>query len=320
MSEFSCPVVRVGPIEKHGNADTLGITSVYAFPVIVRLGDFAPGDLAVYVPVDAVVPDVPEWAFLADHRRIKAKRLRGVFSMGLLVKAPAGLAEGEDAAPVMGIVKYEEPEPVTTSGEDAPAPRGIQVPYYDIESFRRWPDVLQPGEDVEITEKLHGCNARAVFHAGALHVGSHGRWKLPDGATVWGRAAREARLAEKLSPHPDMVFYGEVYGQVQDLRYGARPGELFLRFFDILDGRTGRWLDRDERLAILTLAGLDAVPDLHVGPWSPDLLTLAEGRSMLADNIREGIVIKPMRERCDDNIGRVILKLHGQAFLMRKGA
>ena len=328
MSDFGCPAVRVGPIEKHPNADSLGITHVYAYPVIVRLGDFAPGDLALYVPVDAVVPCEGPFAFLADPKRpgkpvrIKAKRLRGVFSMGLLTPAPKCASEGEDFAARFGIVKYEEPEPLSTGGEDAPSPPGMPAaPKYDIEGYRRWPDVLVPGEEVEITEKIHGCNGRFICWQSALHVGSHTRWKRDSESSVWWRAARQLDLADRLAWAPGMLFYGEVFGQVQDLRYGSKPGEVFLRFFDVFDPAASRWFDRDERLALCSGLGLPTVPDLHVGPWDPALLTLAEGQSTLAaaDHVREGIVIKPVRERFDDRIGRVILKCHGESYLTRKG-
>jgi hypothetical protein len=49
MSEFRVQVVQLGPIEKHPNADTLSCTEVDGYPVIFRTGDYAEGDLAVYL-------------------------------------------------------------------------------------------------------------------------------------------------------------------------------------------------------------------------------------------------------------------------------
>lgn len=117
MTEFHVEVVRLADVRKHPNADTLSIATIHdAYPVIFKTGEFKEGDLVVYVPVDSVVPDTPEWAWLAPgaalrpkDRRIKAKRLRGVFSMGLITNAPEGAQEGQDVAQAMGIVKYEPP-------------------------------------------------------------------------------------------------------------------------------------------------------------------------------------------------------------------
>lgn len=123
MTEFHVEVVEIGNVEKHPNADTLSITKIHGgYPVIFKSGEFKPGDLAVYIPVDAVVPDTPEWAWLGDkpkHRRVKAKRLRGVFSMGLLTKAPDGTSLGEDVAERMGITRYDD-EPEATAPKPQP--------------------------------------------------------------------------------------------------------------------------------------------------------------------------------------------------------
>lgn len=65
-SEHRVEVVRLGPITKHPDADTLSITTVLGgYPVILRTGEYKEGDLAVYVPIDSVVPENdPRWEFL----------------------------------------------------------------------------------------------------------------------------------------------------------------------------------------------------------------------------------------------------------------
>ena len=40
MSEFSCPLVRIGAIQKHPNADSLSITEVDGCPVVFKTIDF----------------------------------------------------------------------------------------------------------------------------------------------------------------------------------------------------------------------------------------------------------------------------------------
>src|SRR5574343_587969 len=98
MSEFHVVVVEIGKVGKHPNADTLSITSVLGgYPVIFRTGQFNQGDKAVYVPVDAICPaSDPRFAFLGENNRIKAKRLRGIFSMGLLVEANSEWTVGQN--------------------------------------------------------------------------------------------------------------------------------------------------------------------------------------------------------------------------------
>lgn len=325
MTEGRVNVIRVGDLTPHSNADTLDLTRVWDYPVIVRRGDFTTGDLAAYVPVDSVVPeDDPRWAFLAGHLRIKAKRLRGIFSMGLLIKAEPGWSEGDDVTDALRVTRYE---PCISNCHGAGMqtenePDGSTMPIYtDIEGLRRWSDVLVPGEQVVCTEKIHGANGRFCWHAGRLWVGSHKQIKKQDDRNMWWQIAARYDLATRLAAHPDVAIYGEVYGQVQDLKYGhdsAQPFSLIL--FDAMDLTTRRYLDSDPFWGLCSDLGLSSVPILHVGPWSPDLAALTEGMSTVkgADNVREGFVVKPLVERWHDKLGRVVLKRHGEGYLLRK--
>lgn len=77
MSQFSVPVVVIGPVEKHPNADTLSITQVEGCPVIFQTVNFKEGDYAIYVPVDAVVPvDGDAFGFLKTKEGQKTARVR----------------------------------------------------------------------------------------------------------------------------------------------------------------------------------------------------------------------------------------------------
>lgn len=328
MSEHHIEVVTLGTIERHPNADTLSITHVHGgYPCILRTGDFAPGDLAIYVPVDALVPvSDPRFSFLAGKHvdtsgryRVRAVRLRGVFSMGLLVRPNASWVEGQDVAELLGVGKYEAPEDMTTGADNEPDPGFLPV-YTDIEALRKWgSNVLIPGEEVVITEKIHGCNARYVWQGGRLWCGSRTGIKRQDQRSVWWRAAEWHDLGARLALMPGFAVYGEVYGQVQDLRYGVTSGVRFAAF-DVLDTNSRTFLGWDATAQAAEDLGLTLAPVLFRGPWSPELARHAEGASVLADGacLREGIVVRPIAERFDDRVGRVVLKMHGEGYLARK--
>jgi len=324
MSTFQVETIKLPSFEKHPNADRLFVTKIFDYPVIFSVNNnFKEGDLVAYVPVGAYVPMTPEWEFLGDSsrsHRIKAKKLRGIFSMGLLVKAPANASVGDDVATQLEIVKYETPEPAKLGGENEKDPGFIPV-YTDIEGFRRYSHILVVDEPVVLTEKLHGCCSRFLWHSKTerLWVGSRIAFKKKDPNNLWWKAVAKYDLEKKLKLHPDFVFYGEVFGQVQDLRYGAKQNEVFLRFFDIFDINKGMYLDFDAAMEKIAAAELEAVPILHQGPWNRDLLDLSEGKSTLADNVREGFVVRPIKERWNDEVGRVILKMIGQGYHLRKG-
>jgi RNA ligase (TIGR02306 family) len=327
VSEFHVETVRLGPIEKHPNADALCITMVHGgYPVITRLGEYQEGDVAVYVPVDAIVPaDDPRWEFLGSGRRIKAKKLRGVFSMGLLTPADPSWDEGRDVAAELRIERYEPPQAGEQSEPRAKVPcaddeedPGFLPTYTDIEGLRKWGKVLVEGEEVILAEKIHGENFRAVFSEGRLWVGSRTRIKKRSETSNWWRAAIDAGLDEKLATVPGIAVYGESHGYTGGFPYGTgrKPS---LRVFDAMDIATRRYLDADEFYALAEKLGLATAPVLYRGPWSDALRSHADGQSTLdPSHIREGFVVRPVKERSQfHNLGRVILKLHGEAFLLK---
>ena len=88
-------VVKLGPPEVHPNADRLEIHRIFdAYRCVSQKGLYKEGDLVAYIPPDNVVPDTEDFAWLEGKRRIKAKKLRGVISYGLLHPAPLGSVEG----------------------------------------------------------------------------------------------------------------------------------------------------------------------------------------------------------------------------------
>lgn len=186
MSEFNVEVVRLGKPEKHPNADALEIFRVMGdYPVIARIGDYKEGDLAVYVPIDAIVPATDKrWDFLSGHLRIKAKKLRGVFSMGLLTTPDPSWKVGQNVQKELAIVKYEPKEKQLTKIKidnskpkswfrklldkygwyNANANPSNLRPYYDLEGLRKYSDILEGEEEVVLLEKIHGTNSAFLFN------------------------------------------------------------------------------------------------------------------------------------------------------------
>lgn len=340
MTEFHVEVVRIGPVEKHPNADTLSITKIHGgYPVCFRTGAFVEGDLAIYVPVDAVAPDLPEWEFLGPglrNHRIRAKKLRGVFSMGLLTPASKDAVEGQDVAEMMGFRRYEDVVDEMNQYKGTSTSDGLQVPapalrcmpgVYDIEGFRKYGlTIFAADEEVIVTEKIHGQNARFVHDGSKLYVGTRTRWVVTDPETnTWAKAAERYDLATKLGKYPGLVFFGETYGNNSDMPYDVvrfKTGDA-LAIFDVFDSVTGKWLNSAEVGNLCNELGLPIVPVLAKGRFDElvhGLPAMAEGSSTLASHVREGWVIKPTVERWDHRVGRVILKMHGEGYLTRKSA
>lgn len=315
-STHKVEVYRINEIEKHPNADTLGIIRFGGYQVCVKLGAFQVGQLAAYILPDSVVPDLPEYAFL-EKRRVKAKRLRGVWSMGLLVQAPDGVVEGDDIADLLQITHYEPPiDNFSTGGDNV---KGPQYPHYDVESFRRYAQVaFIPGELLWVTEKIHGTNARFVYTDDVMYCGSRNFWKSNLAPSLWWRALKShPSIEEYCRQHPGVALYGEVYGAVTTLKYGVPRGEVRIALFDIFDD--GKWVDTSEMHNIADTWKLPVAPLISIRTFDfASLLQLAEGPSLIpnANHYREGIVVKPSKERYSNALrGRVSLKIISNTYL-----
>jgi RNA ligase (TIGR02306 family) len=246
-------------------------------------------------------------------------------------------------------VKYEPPVKVYRGygggtgevwGGLAPEPVNFHR-YTDIQHYRKYRYLLPEGTPVRITEKIHGTNSRVgllkVDGEWQFVAGSHktARKKIdPEGreSVYWYPLQQEnvlqllTELCNDWSAHPvnDVILFGELYGPgVQDLDYGVPAGEIGWRLFDI--SVNGRYLDWDQLWNLSFIAGIERVPTLYEGNFSPDLVDeLTCGPTTVANDVksrfkgREGIVITPMIEKtcC---IGRLILKSVSADYLDRKG-
>lgn len=339
--------VEVVPVklEPHPNADTLSIVKIFdGYICVVRTEDWQGREYGAYVPPDSLVDVLrPQFSFLDEpgkvgamisengvpvagkYFRIKAKKLRGIVSMGLLIPLAPGFPPAswtaEDLTGYFGVRHYDPPESLSLSGQNAPAPSGFH-PKYDIDSLRRFAHVFEPGEMVHVTEKIHGANARYCWQDGEMHVGRHGAWFKKDSKCAWWKVLEKYPSIESYCRKiPGLTVYGELYGWVQDLRYGHKQGEVSLAVFDVFGVMTtGECVFIDADLSSY-ISDLPWVPFLTQRPFDlEEILELAEGPSLIpgADHIREGIVVKPIHERIHSEIGRVCLKVVSNGYMLRK--
>lgn len=364
MSQHTIEIIEVGEPHVHPNADALEVLYVWGWQCVTRKGEFHEGDKACYIPPDFIV-DVsrPEFAFLKQgnrtHARIAVKKLRGQISQGLLIKVPAALAElpvGTNVIEQLGITRYEPPmKGVSTFGNYVKepfglnSPSGLYAPKFDVDSWQRYGKVLfdirgndpadnvfpwnERGENVIITEKLHGANARYVYAKNPetgeyqQYCGSRTNWMAEDWrndidhqhCNVWWRALDQClQIGDMCKAFPEYVFYGECFGAVQNLHYSAGKGQVFFAAFACM-GPDRKWLDYDDLMLRCLTWRVPMVPQLYRGPLNEKLAyELAEGDSSWpgANHMREGVVIVPEHERVDPRLGRVCLKIVSNRYLL----
>lgn len=333
-TEFTAEVVQITQLLPHSNADKLEIARFSlkgigetTYEVVVRKGEYQVGELAGYFSVDCLLPTShPAFAFLKERLdgkgkdvfRLKAARLRKVFSQGLLVKLtdPAYQVYGLPLAALYGVTYHRDPEP-TTRGPAAPQkPRPQVAPVYGVDSLKKVPNLFGENEPTFITEKIHGTNFRfgwvrrrflGLPFGWRFFVGSHRTERTPGKSSWYGEdlyalAADRMGLAALTRSHKGLVFYGELYGYTYDGKpiqpgwtYGRAVGDgPGLMIFDVRDQSEGCWLSPFDRVDLTTDLGLLHVPILNpfaVGSYDN---TFYEGAASTLDKntIMEGIVVE----------------------------
>jgi RNA ligase (TIGR02306 family) len=351
------PVVKL-TIKPHPNADRLELAQVGGFDVVVGKGQFQTGDFGAYIPEQSILPQPLIRQLGLEGRlagksadRVKAVRLRGVVSQGLVAPAQPSWREGDDVAQELGVTRWDPPIPVQLQGKAWVPGRGRCIGY-DIENIKAYPDVFAPGEPVVVTEKIHGtwCQVGLVPEAyadpeeGRLVVSSKGQAqahraikRTGEGAAqnLYVRAERGLGIGERIErafPAEQLPIFvlGEIFGNgVQDLDYGATaqagPDAIGFRVFDIFTGwyPGGRFLNDDELDAACEALGLPRVPVLWRGPFDrariAELTSGSESVSGQSRHIREGVVVRSAVESRHDELGRKQLKSISDAYLFRSG-
>jgi RNA ligase (TIGR02306 family) len=312
MSTHGVYIQEISNLRKHPNADTLSVGEINGWQVVVRTADFTEGERVVYVEPDYCVPvaEGTPFHFLAskakgDFYRVKATKLRGVVSYGLVIKTNIDAPVGTNVMDAYGIIRYEAPvkENVQLSGDEVALPKGIVTAKFDLENFKHFPDFFHPDEIVYVTEKVHGCNARYMNIDGQIYVGSRNRWlKRPEAGEklpVWWKVYEENYELQRLLRHnPNVMFVGEIYGPVQSLDYGKKTPDIvfFPVSYFVADG-IFKQMDCWRTLDFLRDAGCSIAPILYHGEYKGYTIN-TEIDSILATfngkpgQIMEGVVIQ----------------------------
>lgn len=364
MSTFKVTVTHIEEIMEHSNADRLAIAKIYGWNVVTQKDRYRPGHKVIYVPVDSLLPEdlekklFPEGSKIKLHNsRIRSIKIRGAMSQGMIIDAAElGLQDEPletDVAERLGITKYEPPVASLPAGMHVKTSKKKVNPnfskYSDIENLKYYDRVLQDGEIVNLSEKMHGSSVRAGYHWNKPNtlwkkllrlLGLLPKWEFCWGSRnvqiqgklfhqgyydedVYSKMVKQYNLKERIPK--GLAVYGEIVGDgiQKNYTYGCKPGEHKLYVYDIKDVsdpevRNHRWLNHDEFLAKANELGLETVPQLYTGPWSMQVaLQHRDGDSMIGgQKVREGVVVKPVVERSSTSMGRVILKFISDAYYL----
>jgi RNA ligase (TIGR02306 family) len=337
-----CFVAKINEVRAIEGADNIELVIAGGWNAITKKGEFKEGDLTVIATTDAVIPEkLSEKMGVANYlrkgTRVRTVKLRGVYSECLIIPViyikASSIVEGKDLMEELGITKYEPPV------KQIQLASGRKIKWRDNQNFHiyyKFPNLknvdgmFTPEDEVQITRKIHGTNARyGIVKKSKLGFwdkvkkffriadewidyeyiyGSHNCEKGSDSqgfysTDVWRTIAEKydikARLwdiCEILGTYhvgDGIILYGEIYGAGIQKNYDYCLNDIEFVGFDLK--MDNEYLPTDSaQYEITELLGLSHVEVLYEGKWDQEIQDSFVFNNFIEGTKipHEGIVIK----------------------------
>lgn len=347
-----CFVARINEIKAIEGADNIEQAVIGGWNCIVKKGAHQVNELVVCATTDAVIPSeisdsIGVTNYLRKGNRVRTVKLRGVYSECLTISLDSlpqmkkffskGIGyhceEGQDMMDHLGITKWEPPV------KQIQLASGRKIKYRDNQNFHiyyKFPNLKNVAgmftekDDVQITRKIHGTNARyGIVKKSKLSFwdkvkkffgladdwidyeyvyGSHNVEKGSDSqgfysTDVWSEIAWKYKIKEKLwelvkSNKPEdigsgIVLYGEIYGAGIQKNYDYGLTDIQFAGFDFTVN--GKYETPDgAKFIIEDRLDLPHVEVLYEGRWNQEIQDKFTFNNFIEGTKvpHEGIVIK----------------------------
>lgn len=344
-----CFVAKINEVKAIEGADNIEQVVAGGWNAITKKGEFKEGDLTIIATTDAVIPEaLSEQMGVANYlrkgTRVRTVKLRGVYSECLIIplhylkgKVSMGehdlVIEGRDCMEKLGITKYEPPV------KQIQLASGRKIKWRDNQNFHiyyKFPNLKNVAgmfteeDEVQITRKIHGTNARyGIVKKSKLSLldkvkkffgladewieyeyiyGSHNCEKGSESqgfysTDVWRTIAEKYNIKERLWNEAKkystedigsgIVLYGEIYGAGIQKNYTYGLEDIQFEGFDItVDGEylPTAYAEYEIRYGL----NLNHVEVLYEGKWSQDIQDSFVFNNFIEGTKvpHEGIVIK----------------------------
>ena len=337
-----CYVAKINEVRAIEGADNIELVIAGGWNAITKKGEFKEGSLTVIATTDAVIPEKLSESmgvtnYLRKGTRVRTVKLRGVYSECLIIPVTyiraKSIVEGKDLMEELGITKYEPPV------KQIQLASGRKIKWRDNQNFHiyyKFPNLknvaglFTEADEVQITRKIHGTNARygivkkskltfwdkvkKFFRVADEWIeyeyiyGSHNCEKGSDSqgfysTDVWRTIAEKYGIKERLWNQAKkystedlgsgLVLYGEIYGAGIQKNYEYGLDNIKFVGFDVtVDGKY--LAPETTHIVISCHLELSHVEVLYNGPWSQEV----QDRYVFNNFIEgtkvphEGIVIK----------------------------
>ena len=314
-----CYVGQITEIKAIEGADKIELVVIGGWNAITKRGEYKIGDLVGIATTDAVIPvglsdAMGITSYLRKGQRVRTVKLRGVYSECLVIPKeflPIGYnGLGKDLMETLKITKFEPPvkQIQLSNGKNVRYQSNPNFTvYYKFPNLKNVAGLFTEEDEVQITRKLHGTNARyGIVRKNKLSFfdklkkffgfadawinyeyvyGSHNVEKGSDSqgfysTDVWRTIAEEYDIKDNLwaavktrdvaEIGGGFVLYGEIYGAGIQKNYDYGLTDIRFAGFDLtIDGK---YMDPElAQFIIEDVLELPHVEVLYEGLWNQEV-------------------------------------------------
>ncbi|HWY11730.1 MAG TPA: RNA ligase family protein [Bacteroidia bacterium] len=316
-------VQRVTKIQNIENAYSIVCATILGWQVVCRKDEVKEGDTVIFCEIDSLIPDIPLFEEIKKitngTMRIRTVRMRGQVSQGICFPIniienfglnPNDLVVGQDVTSEMGIIKHEDEIPADLIGK-MKSYMPSQIPKSSIYRVQTMQDVLDKYKDTMCfcSEKIDGESITFYLKDGEFGVCSKEVDFFESADSLHWKIAKQYNVEEKLrlySNHKganlgyNYSMQGEIIGEgIKKNKYKIKGQKVLL--YNMFNIDKHRYLNYEEFVMATNVLDLEIVPVINdrlvLSNDINELVALSNGRSMLYDTKREGIINNQQKHR-----------------------
>lgn len=332
---------------EHPSADNLVIARAGLFQLVVRKDVYKDGDLIVFAPKRSILPEAirPDYntptgasylsilpvkeddALFQIHCRVSSFPLKGIESEGVTInseyvakcfnqegKTLEELYEenilkiGDDISEKLSIQEFKAPIPKELEGKLFRIPPA-HIRKHDVESGILYGEEFQEGEDVIVTEKIHGSQMDMLWIDGNFYVSSKNLLAddlaiIEDENNIYWKSIIQDKyfvrnlIFEKI-PGAFVQIFAEVIPCQKKYSYGFTADKPVFRIYrmeiDHID------IGKDKIIELFPELKSYMVPELYRGPYNKKVITeiVQQQEKVSGKELHnsEGGVLEPLKPR-----------------------
>jgi len=199
------------------------------------------------------------------------------------------------------------------------------IPKTDETRLQSVPNVLKRHKDkvFYVSEKVDGSSLTLFHYKGEVGVCSRKIWYPRDYSNRYWKPIIHLDIEDKLRKLGDYALQGELIGEnVQGNKLLIKGTKVL--FFSVYNIKEAKYLSYKEFIAFCKELGVETVPILEENfkllRTVDKMVEYATAKSVPNKNVwQEGIVVRPLEEAQDEELGRLSFKVVNPEFLLEYG-